>query len=236
MRTVILPICKAGLRFSATLLAASVAACLAAQTAKPPKTGSSLPPTCTTSELFVLTSPPAGRNTYVCTATNTWSPQVPYNAPSGGPITPAGALVVQSNGTPVATGNVVNLVPGAGISTLVTDTGSQINVQQALDPAVVQTRANLQSGQSLLCGSAGTSGSTYTCSMSPTLTTYTIGMMVNWKPDVSGNGGPTTLNIDVLGAKPIKQNDGTTNSGASEILAGHLYLLWFDGTNFRKLF
>jgi hypothetical protein len=236
MRTLILFLSKAGRCFSVTLLATSVAACLAAQTTKPPKTGSSLPPTCTTSELFVLTSPPAGRNTYVCTATHTWSPQAPYSTSSGGSTTSAGGLVIQSNGTPVATGTVVNLVPGAGISTLVTDTGSQINVQQALDPAVVQTRANLQSGQSLLCASAGASGSTYTCAMSPTLTTYTVGMMVNWKPDVNVIGGPTTLNIDVLGAKPIKLSDGTTNPGASEILAGHLYLLWFDGTYFRKLF
>ena len=35
---------------------------------------------------------------------------------------------------------------------------------------------------------------------------------------------------------PVTLNDGTTNPSASDVIAGRLYLLWFDGANFRKLF
>jgi hypothetical protein len=234
MCTVLVCLSEDGPRLaSIPLLAIGLAMFAGAQTTKPLKSGAALPATCTTSELFLLTSASSGSNTYICTATNSWSLQT---AAGSSKAAPAATLVVQSNGTPVGTGSVMNLVPGTGISTVITDTGSQINVQQTVDPAVVQTRANQQSGQSLLCASAGASGSTYTCSMSPTLTTYTTGMMVNWKPDVNGIGGATTLNIDVLGAKPIKLNDGTANPGVSDILGGRMYLLWFDGTTFRKLF
>lgn len=148
----------------------------------------------------------------------------------------SGVVTLQSDGTAVGTRSVLNIMSGAGITTLLSDTGSQINFQQAIDSAVVQTRANQQSGQSLLCASASASGSTYTCVMSPTLTTYTTGMMVNWKPDLNAIGGAATLNIDSLGAKPITLNDGTSNPGPSDVVAGRMYLLWFDGASFRKLF
>jgi hypothetical protein len=144
-----------------------------------------------------------------------------------------GAVTIESNGTAIGTRGILNVVPGTGISTFISDTGSQINIQQTIDSAVVQTLANQQSGQSLLCPSASSSGSTYTCSMSPSLTVYSTGMLVNWRPDLNAAGGPTTLNIDALGAKPIKLNDGTTDPSSTDIVAGRLYLLWYDGTLMR---
>lgn len=162
-------------------------------------------------------------------------PNSTYNQNQTNPA-PGSGMTVQSDGKAVGTRGVLNILPGAGISTAITDTGSQINIQQAIDSAVVQTLANQQSGRAILCTSASASGRAYTCSMSPTLTTYTIGMIVNWKPDVNGAGGATTLNIDALSAKPIKLSDGTTNPGASDIVAGRLYPIWYDGTAFRKLF
>ena len=162
-----------------------------------------------------------------------WRGDGTWATPAG---TGGGSLAIASNGTMVGTRPVLNVVPGAGISTLLSDTGTQINIQQTVDSAVVQTRANQQSGQTLLCASASASGFAYSCSMSPTLTAYTTGMLINWLPDVNGTGGATTLNIDVLGPQPITLSDGTTNPGASDIMARHMYLLWFDGANFRKLF
>lgn len=46
-----------------------------AATTKPAKTGAFLPAACATGEYFFLTTAPAGRNTYACTATNTWTVQ-----------------------------------------------------------------------------------------------------------------------------------------------------------------
>jgi hypothetical protein len=35
-------------------------------------------------------------------------------------------------------------------------------------------------------------------------------MMLHWQPDVNGTGVPTTLNVDALGAVPLKLADGLT--------------------------
>jgi hypothetical protein len=110
----------------------------------------------------------------------------------------------------------------------VSDDGSEINIQSALDTAVVETQQGEQSGSALLCASSSGSGSRYTCALSPTLAAYTLGMVLHWKPDVAGAGGPTTLNVDTLGAAPVMQADGVTNPASSTIVAGQLYPIWYD--------
>ncbi len=44
-----------------------------------------------------------------------------------------------------------------------------------------------------------------------------------------------TLNVDSLGAVLIKQTNGVSNPGTSDIAAGQLYELWYDGQVFREL-
>jgi hypothetical protein len=50
---------------------------------------------------------------------------------------------------------------------------------------------------------------------------------------VNGSGGATTLNIDTLGAKPMKLADGVTDPTTADIVAGRLTAVWYDGANFR---
>lgn len=95
--------------------------------------------------------------------------------------------------------------------------------------AVMNTNANLQSGTPLLC--SGSASTTATCTMSPTLTAYTTGMLVNF---VAGATNTTTytLNIDTLGAKSILSSTaGALSAGA--ITSGVSYILRYDGTQFR---
>jgi len=54
---------------------------------KPAKSGASLPVTCGTGEMYILTAAPAGSNVYVCTAANTWNQQGGGSSP-GAPNTP----------------------------------------------------------------------------------------------------------------------------------------------------
>jgi hypothetical protein len=42
---------------------------------KPAQVGPTLPPACSTGQIFFDSSSPAGQNIYACTATNTWSPE-----------------------------------------------------------------------------------------------------------------------------------------------------------------
>ena len=129
----------------------------------------------------------------------------------------------------------MNFVPGSGVLNMLVDSGSQINVQQAVDSAMVATRAGNQSGQTLLCQSTGQTPGTYSCEMSPTLTMYTTGMIVNWIPDVTTNGGAASLNIDMLGPKSVTLADGNLNPGTQDLIGGRMYQIWYDGQQFRFL-
>jgi hypothetical protein len=200
----------------------------AASFTRPIKTGTSLPGTCSVGDMFFQTSAPSGANVYGCVNMNTWALQ--SGGGSGG-----GALAIESSGTLVGTRSAANFIGGAGLLNTISDTGSQINIQQSVDTGVIPSKAAAQSGGMWLCGSAGGSSSAYTCAMSPTLQTYTAGMILNWKPDVNGAGGPATLNVDTLGAIPVKQADGATDPTTADIAAGRLYSLWYDGAAFRLM-
>ncbi len=197
----------------------------AASSTKPMKTGATLPAACTLGELFFKMDAPAGMNVYGCTAGNTWTLQ--SGSGSGGFVT------IENDGTVVGAQPVENFVHGVGLVTAISDTGTKLNIQQMADTAVIQTRAGAQSGATLLCASDGGSSTAYTCAMGPTLGAYTAGMVVQWKPDVNGSGGATTLNIDTLGAMGVKLADGVTDPTAADLVAGRLYSTWYDGGGFR---
>jgi len=191
---------------------------------RPVKTGTILPATCSVGDLFFQTSAPAGSNLYGCGSANSWT------AESGG-----GSLAFDNNGTLVGSRNVLNLIGGVGVVNTISDTGTQINIQQSVDTSVIPSKASAQSGAMWLCSSAGSS-SAYTCGLSPTLQTYTIGMVLAWKPHVSGAGGATTLNVDTLGAVTVKQADGVTDPTSADIVGGRLYKIWHDGAVQRGRF
>jgi hypothetical protein len=83
------------------------------------------------------------------------------------------------------------------------------------------------------CAPASASGTTYTCSPSPIVTAYAAGVTLAFVPDVAGAGGATTVNVNGLGAKSIKQADGSTNPVSTDLLAGRVYVLTYDGSVFR---
>jgi len=194
---------------------------------RPVKTGTILPSTCSVGDLFFQTSAPAGSNLYGCATANTWTVQ--SGGGSGG-----GSLAIDNNGTLVGSRSVLNLIGGVGVVNTISDTGTQINVQQSVDTSVIPSKATAQSGAMFLCSSAGSSNA-YTCAMSPTLQGYTTGMVLAWKPNVNGAGGPTTLNVDTLGSVSVKQADGVTDPASADIVAGRLYNVWHDGTVFRLM-
>jgi hypothetical protein len=197
-----------------------------ARSTKPFKSGGALPATCAQGEMFFLTAASAGTNLYGCTATNTWTLE------TGGA---GGTVQVQNTGTAVGARPILDLSSGPGVLLAISDTGQSIAIQTSLDTSLAETSGNEQSGAPLLCASASGSATAYTCAMSPTLTSYTTGMILHWKPDVSGTGGTTTLNVDTLGAVAMKTADGTTNPAAADIVAGRVLEIWYDGASFRLL-
>jgi len=180
----------------------------------------SMPTSCAVGQTYFATDAPAGANLYGCSAANTWTSE-------------GGSETVNSNGVTVGSRPTTNFLTGVGLISVITDTGTEINIQSALDTAVVATLPGEQTGSSLLCGPASGSANTYGCSMTPTATAYTVGMVLHWVPDVNGAGGATTLNVDSLGATSVKQADGVTDPTATDIVAGSMREVWYDGINFR---
>ncbi len=192
---------------------------------RPVRTAATLPSTCVPNELILISSAPAGSNIYACLTQDNWVPQ-------GG--TP-GSVTVQNSGTPIGARGTQNFIPGTGLLNVITDTGSRVTIQQTVDTAQILSKTTYQTGQSIYCNSVSNSPTTYTCAVNPSLTAYAPGMVLNWRPDLNGNGGATTLNVDLLGAVPVTRSDGSTSPATGEILAGQLYPVWFDGTVFRML-
>lgn len=81
--------------------------------------------------------------------------------------TSAQSPVIENNGTPVASRPIQNYVSGLGLTNILTDLGTQINIQQGIDTTAVVSQASEQSGQTLMCASASGSGTAYTCNLSP---------------------------------------------------------------------
>ena len=81
---------------------------------------------------------------------------------------------------------------------------------------------------------AADAGSTddYVITLTPAPAAYATGMYINFKPNTS-NTGACTINVNSLGAKNIKYNaaDPLNNT----LVAGNLYTLAYDGTNFQIL-
>ena len=182
----------------------------------------SMPASCTVGQTYFAIDATAGANLYGCSPANTWTPE-------------GVAGTVQSNGLRVGSRATTNFLTGPGLITVITDTGSQINIQSNLDTAVAETLAGEQTGSSLLCSPTSSTANAYGCSMTPTATAYTAGMVLRWMPGINGAGGATTLNVDSLGAKGVKQADGVSDPSATDIAAGGMREVWYDGVNFRFL-
>lgn len=196
----------------------------------PLKSGTVLPAICAEAQLFFETTAPAGANIFGCTATNTWTAEGSGTGGGGG-----GSLTWELNGTVIGSAAFFNLIPGNGILFTCSTTGSVVSCQSSADTSVMASRAGIQSGATLYSPSSSGSGIAYTACPSPVVTLYTVGQVLNWQPDVNGTGGATTLNVCILGATPVKLSDGATNPSSSSIVAGKLYQVWFDGTNFRMI-
>jgi hypothetical protein len=149
-------------------------------------------------------------------------------------------LTVQAvfSGTIVVTPNVI-LAEQFGTS----QSGGTVNSGTIGQCAYYAANGTAVSGQA--CGSGGSgltycvdatgSTTTYTCTPSPALGSYTSGAIVTFVPQAS-NTAASTINVSSLGAKTIiAANTTGATLVANDIIAGGVYTLEYDGTNFRKI-
>ena len=144
-------------------------------------------------------------------------------------------LAIATNGTTQATQPTLNFISGTGIvQTCANNAGAnRVDCTPSLNTSVALTIGTAQAATPIYCNSAnGTT--TYSCSFSAakTLSAYSTGMFILLRTDTS-NSGSCSLNIDGLGVKSIKQNDGATDPASGQITAGKFYWLFYDGTVWR---
>lgn len=86
----------------------------------------------------------------------------------------------------------------------------------------------------LSCSASSASGSAYTCSIQVSPPNYVPGQEYRFKADVA-NTGAATINLNSLGAVPIKKVSGGVNTAlaANDIQIGQWVYLTFDGTNMQ---
>lgn len=154
-------------------------------------------------------------------------------------VPPSGGTATAPSGTGLAfaTGSAFTLVrsiaAGFGM-TVANGDGAAGNPTPAVDTAVMLSRANAQAGTTLFFTETSASATVYSGTMSPTLTAYTAGMLVNWPVVMSCTGGvATTINIDTLGAKSVKLADGSTDPTSADCAAGRNLTLAYNGTLFK---
>lgn len=73
----------------------------------------------------------------------------------------------------------------------------------------------------------------YVVALAAAPTAYTAGLRISFKA-TNANTGASTINVNGLGAKSIKRQNGT-DLGAAEIGANNIVLIQYDGTNFLLL-
>ncbi len=219
MNAITLPSVKAALRFG---VLAATAVCVTfgqtlinlgtqsrnidfgnAPSTRPVKTGTTLPATCSTGNLFFNTAAPAGQNLYGCTAANTWTL-----------LGSAGLLDPGANGLVLRTGlNTTTSVSAPG-SAIVGATDVQTLTNKSIDGSEIKTGTVPASQMPAFSGDVSTpAGST-----AATLAT------VNSSPGTYGDGSHTVqLTVDGKGrVTGISQVAVAGGNGNSSISAGPL--------------
>ena len=157
----------------------------------------------------------ACNNTAGCTVSGDW-------------VATGANVTVAASGTTVGSRGTINIIPGTGILPVVTDTGTQINIQLPIDTSVTDTRLNAASGADLLVTPASGSGTAYTGCPSGVTPVLSNGMVVHLVPDHSSTGGSTTFNYCGTHAATVKEADGLTNPTSTDFGVNKQVDLWWD--------
>ena len=142
------------------------------------------------------------------------------------PSKSSNAMTVQLDGVTKGTYTVHNYMSGLGLVHSAYDSGAAVVLQNSINSAVVQTRANAQAGTDTLLSITSADGTTFVGRMTPTLTAYTDGMVVQFRPNQNCTGA-ATLDVDTLGAKNLYEATGGTAMTCS---AGQQVPIWYDPT------
>lgn len=93
----------------------------------------------------------------------------------------------------------------------------------------------VQDGSAIWGGTAGGTADALTLTLTPAITAYATGMVIEFIASASANTGATTINVNGVGVKNVVRRDGSTALSAGNIPAGAPCTIIYDGTSFRLL-
>ncbi|PHX98301.1 MAG: hypothetical protein CK529_13690 [Rhodospirillaceae bacterium] len=101
--------------------------------------------------------------------------------------------------------------------------------------ALYPTTAQVQDGGLIYGGTAGGTANALTLTLSPAITVYSTGIMIQFITGASPNTGAATMNVNGVGVQNLRHRNGLTELAAHNIAAGASYTIIYDGTLFRLL-
>jgi hypothetical protein len=84
-------------------------------------------------------------------------------------------------------------------------------------------------------GTAGGTANALTLTLSPAITVYSTGIMIQFITGATPNTGAATMNVNGVGVQNLRHRNGLTELAAHNIAAGASYTIIYDGTLFRLL-
>ncbi|HRS54719.1 MAG TPA: hypothetical protein P5250_08450 [Bacteroidales bacterium] len=112
---------------------------------------------------------------------------------------------------------------------------NNFNILNVASPTNINDAVNVQNIQegSLVYANSSGSNNNYIINLSPAPTTYTTGMVINFKASFN-NTGAVTVNVNGLGNIPVKKNYNN-DLAAGDIKTNQLVSIMYDGNNFQML-
>lgn len=137
------------------------------------------------------------------------------------------SIIVDANGSGAMSANTISLRDGLGT---VAEIDEPLSAVAALKVSL--DMEDVRSNRFQRITTTSSSSTAYTGTLDPSLTAYPTEGFFYFLPNLT-NTGPVTVNLDGQGAKDLVHWDGITPLSAGQLLNGHLYEIWYDGTNFR---
>ena len=92
--------------------------------------------------------------------------------------------------------------------------------------------SQVQDSSLIFGGTAGGTANALTLDLSPSITSYTAGLMILFKASADNTDDDVTVNVDGVGDATLFKFDGATKPAVGDIQNGGMYIIIHDGTNF----
>lgn len=140
-------------------------------------------------------------------------------------------IIFENNGSSLGALGTLNVVPGFGMLTPLTDVGGVATLTPGVNTAVIPDHTQIQNNADLWCNST-TGNAAYACSLSAQALVALQAGQVFWLVADTSSATTATLTINTTTTTTLDQIDGTTAIGTT-VVANQPIPVYYDGSVFR---